>query len=131
YGDGKDVLRDVSFEIAPGQRVALVGASGTGKSTIVSLILRLYEPRQGAVLIDGVNIQRYRRESLRHQIGLVLQATILFGATIREDIAYGRPDASTEDIVAAAPAAHADEVIRERPGPDDTCRGARSAHRPG
>ena len=127
YGDGKDVLRDVSFEIAPGQRVALVGASGTGKSTIVSLILRLYEPRQGAVLIDGVNIQRYRRESLRHQIGLVLQESILFGATIRENIAYGRPDASTEDIVAAARAANADEFIRELPDGYDTVIGERGA----
>src|SRR5439155_7419427 len=84
YGDGKDVLRQVSFQIARGQRLALVGASGAGKSTIVSLILRLYEPQEGAILLDGLDIRQYRRESLRRQIGLVLQQSLLFGATIRE-----------------------------------------------
>src|SRR5207253_5822537 len=122
YGDGKGVLRDVSFEIAPAQRVALVGASGAGKSSIVSLILRLYEPQDGAILIDGVNIRRYRRESLRRQIGLVLQESILFGATIRENIAYGRPEASLEEIVAAAEVANADE--ERRVGKEWGCRGA-------
>src|SRR5437867_4168674 len=82
--------RQVSFKVAPGQRMALVGASGAGKSTIVSLILRLYEAQEGAILIDGVDIRQYRRESLRRQIGLVLQQSLLFGATIRENIAYGR-----------------------------------------
>ncbi len=113
YGDGKDVLRQVSFAVSPGQRLALVGVSGAGKSTIVSLILRLYEPQEGVILVDGVDIQRYRRESLRRQIGLVLQQSILFGATIRENIAYGRPDASPAEIEAAAQAANADEFIRE------------------
>jgi len=127
YGDGKGVLRDVSFEIAPAQRVALVGASGAGKSTIVSLILRLYEPQHGAILIDGVNIKRYRRESLRRQIGLVLQESILFGATIRENIAYGRPEATLEEIVAAAEVANADEFIRELEDGYDTVIGERGA----
>src|SRR3989454_5725973 len=89
YGDGKDVLRQVSFKVAHGQRLALVGASGAGKSTIVSLILRLYEAQEGAILVDGLDIRQYRRESLRRQIGLVLQQSLLFGATIRENIAYG------------------------------------------
>ena len=113
YEDGKEVLRHVSFEVAPGERVALVGISGAGKSTIASLILRLYEAQQGAILIDGLDIDRYRRESLRRQIGIVLQQSVLFGATIRENIAYGKPDATNEEIVAAAKAAHADEFIRE------------------
>jgi len=113
YGDGRDVLRRVSFEGSPGQRLALVGASGAGKSTIVSLILRLYEPQEGRILIDGMDIREYKRESLRHQIGLVLQQSILFGATVRENIAYGNPEASLEEIVAAAEAANAHEFIRE------------------
>jgi ATP-binding cassette subfamily B protein len=127
YGDGKDVLRQVSFAVSPGQRLALVGASGAGKSTIVSLILRLYEPQEGAIFIDGVEIQRFSRESLRRQIGLVLQQSILFGATIRENIAYGKPEASLEEIVAAAQAANADEFIRELEDGYDTVIGERGA----
>jgi len=121
YGDGKDVLRQVSFKVAPGQRLALVGASGAGKSTIVSLILRLYEAQEGAILIDGVDIRHYRRESLRRQIGLVLQQSLLFGATIRENIAYGRPEASADEIIAAAKAANAEGR--------DPLRRAAAAHR--
>ena len=127
YGDGKDVLRHVSFVGSPGQRLALVGASGAGKSTIVSLILRLYEPQEGAIFIDGVDIRQYRRESLRRHIGLVLQQSILFGATIRENIAYGDPEASLEQIVAAAQAANADEFIRELEDGYDTVIGERGA----
>jgi ATP-binding cassette subfamily B protein len=125
YGDGRDVLKDVSFSISPGQRLALVGASGAGKSTVVSLILRLYEPQEGAILIDGVDVRQYRRESLRRQIGLVLQQSMLFGATIRENIAYGRPDASPDEIAAAAKAANADEFIRELEDGYDTVIGER------
>jgi ATP-binding cassette, subfamily B, bacterial len=125
YGDGEDVLRKVSFAVSPGQRVALVGVSGAGTSTIASLILRVYEPDKGAILIDGVEIRRYGRESLRRQIGLVLQESILFGATIRENIAFGRPEASLEEIVVAAAAANADEFIRELPDGYDTVLGER------
>src|SRR5437667_250649 len=127
YGDGKDVLRQVSFKVAPGQRLALVGASGAGKSTIVSLILRLYEAQEGAILIDGVDIRHYRRESLRRQIGLVLQQSLLFGATIRENIAYGRPEASADEIIAAAKAANADEFIRQLEDGYDSVIGERGA----
>ena len=127
YGDGKDVLRRVSFVASPGQRVALVGTSGAGKSTIVSLILRLYEPQEGTITIDGVDIRQYRRESLRRQIGLVLQQSILFGATIRENIAYGNPEASLEEILAAARAANADEFIRDLENGYDTVIGERGA----
>src|SRR5206468_299574 len=111
YGDGRDALRQVSFSVSPGQRLALVGASGAGKSTVVSLLLRLYEPQEGVILVDGVDIRQYRRESLRREIGLVLQQSLLFGATIRENIAYGRPEASVDEIMAAAKAANAHEFI--------------------
>src|SRR5438132_26651 len=117
----------VLFAVSPGQRLALVGASGAGKSTIVSLILRLYEPQEGTILIDGVDIRHYRRESLRRQIGLVLQRSILFGATVRENIAYGRPEASLEQIVAAAEVAKADEFIRDLEEGYDTVIGERGA----
>jgi ATP-binding cassette subfamily B protein len=127
YGDGRKVLSDVSFAVPPGQRLVLVGASGAGKSTVVSLILRLYEAREGAIFIDGVDIRRFRRESLRRQIGLVLQQSILFGATVRENIAYGRPDASDEEIVAAARAANAHEFICELEDGYDSVIGERGA----
>jgi len=127
YGDGRDVLRNVSFAVAPGQRLALVGVSGAGESTIVSLILRLYEAQQGAILIDGRDIRQYRRASLRRHIGLVLQQSILFGATIRENIAYGKPRATSQEIEAAARAANADEFIRELEHGYDTVIGERGA----
>ncbi len=127
YGDGRDVLKDVSFTVSPGQRIALVGVSGAGKSTLVSLLLRLYEPQGGAIFVDGINIQRYRRESLRRQIGIVLQDSILFGATIHENIAYGKPDAGHDQIVSAARAANADEFIRELENGYDSVIGERGA----
>ena len=93
--------------------ITVVGASGAGKSTILSLILRLYDPQTGFVSIDGVNIKQYRLESLRRQVGIVLQDSVLFGATIRENIAYGKPDATLGEIVSAAQAANADEFISQ------------------
>jgi ATP-binding cassette subfamily B protein len=111
YGDGNSVLRDISFNITPGQRAAFVGASGAGKSTIASLLLRFYEPSSGEILIDGVEIRNYERESLRRQIGVVLQESVLFGATIAENIAYGKPDATDQEIEDAAREASAHEFI--------------------
>jgi ABC-type multidrug transport system fused ATPase/permease subunit len=111
YGDGQEVLKKISFTIAPRQTVALIGASGAGKSTILSLLLRLYQPQAGAISIDGVNIKKYRRESLRREIGVVLQDSVLFGTTVRENIAYGKPDATAEEIIAAAKAANAHDFI--------------------
>lgn len=127
YGDGKGVLRNVSFAIAPGQRVAFVGASGAGKSTIASLLLRFYEPQAGEILIDGVEIRKYERESLRRQIGVVLQDSILFGASIRENIAYGKPHATDEEIAAAAREARAHEFIADLPDGYDTIIGERGS----
>lgn len=127
YGDGKGVLRNVSFAIQAGQRVAFVGASGAGKSTIASLLLRFYEPQAGEILIDGVEIRKYERESLRRQIGVVLQDSILFGASIRENIAYGKPHATDEEIEAAARDAHAYEFIARLPEGYDTIIGERGS----
>jgi ATP-binding cassette subfamily B protein len=125
YGDGKGVLKAVSFSVSPGQRVAFVGASGAGKSTLVSLILRLYEPQAGSIFIDGVDIRDYRRESLRRQIGIVLQDSIILGASIKENIAYGKLDATMEEIVAAARASGAHDFIQELEAGYDTVVGER------
>lgn len=127
YGDGKGVLRNVSFAVQAGQRVALVGASGAGKSTIASLLLRFYEPQEGEILIDGVEIRKYERESLRRQIGVVLQDSILFGASISENIAYGKPDATDAEIEAVAREARAHEFIAELPDGYDTIIGERGS----
>ncbi|HEY8459445.1 MAG TPA: ABC transporter ATP-binding protein [Blastocatellia bacterium] len=127
YGNGRKVLDGVSFTIAPGQRVALVGPSGSGKSTIASLLLRFYDPRSGEIRIDGVDIKRYSRESLRREIGIVLQDSILFGASIRENIAYGKPEASLEEVVEAARQAHAHDFIVSLPEGYDTIIGERGA----
>ena len=109
------VLRDICLNIEPGQRVALVGPSGAGKSTIVSLLMRFYEPEAGQIRIDGRNAQDYGLRELRGQMAIVPQDVLLFGGTIAENIAYGRPDASEAEIVAAARQANADEFIRSFP----------------
>jgi ABC-type multidrug transport system fused ATPase/permease subunit len=111
YKSGQPVLHDVSFSAEPGQVVALVGLSGAGKSTILSLIPRLYDPTSGRVLIDGVDIRDYRQESLRDQISMVLQDSILLQTTIVENILYGRPDATIEEVYAAAKAAGVDQFV--------------------
>lgn len=113
YENAAPILDDVSLHIRSGERVALIGASGAGKSSLVSLLLRLYEPQGGVIRIDGRNLAAYTRESLRREIGIVLQDTILFGASIRENIAYGKPDATLEEVEAAARAAHADAFISQ------------------
>jgi ATP-binding cassette subfamily B protein/subfamily B ATP-binding cassette protein MsbA len=127
YGNGRKVLDDVSFAIAPGQRVALVGPSGSGKTTIASLLLRFYDARSGEIRIDGVDIRRYSRESLRREIGVVLQDSILFGASIRENIAYGKPEASQEEVAEAARQAYAHDFIVSLPEGYETIIGERGA----
>jgi subfamily B ATP-binding cassette protein MsbA len=116
YAPGQPVLSHVQMTVRPGEKIALVGATGAGKSTFVSLIPRFYDPTRGAVLIDGEDIRDYSLQSLREQISLVLQDSLLFGGTIRDNISFGRPEASHEEIVAAAVTANADEFIRRLPG---------------
>jgi len=111
YASGAPVLREVSFELQAGQVGALVGPSGAGKSTIANLIPRFYDVESGVVRLDGYDVRDVRVQSLRRQIGIVPQETVLFGGTIRENIAYGRPDATDEEIKAAAQAANAAEFI--------------------
>ena len=109
------VLKTLNMTVVAGQRVALVGLTGSGKSTMLCLIPRLYDPRHGRVLIDGHDIRDYRLDSLRRQISFVLQETLLFRASVAENIAYGRPDATEDQIIRAARLARADEFIRKLP----------------
>lgn len=115
YDQARPVLRGVSFSVAPGERIAIVGASGAGKSTLISLIPRLYDPIGGMVLADGQDIRHLQLVSLREQISLVLQESLLFNGSIAENIAFGKPSASDEDVEAAARNAGADAFIRELP----------------
>ncbi|HUO95189.1 MAG TPA: ABC transporter transmembrane domain-containing protein [Steroidobacteraceae bacterium] len=118
-------LDDVTLAIAPGETVALVGPSGAGKSTAFQLLLRFYDPGEGRVTIDGVDVATLAPEALRHEIALVPQDTVLFGASARENIGYGRPGASDTEIVAAAEAAAADGFLRALPEGYDTFLGER------
>jgi subfamily B ATP-binding cassette protein MsbA len=127
YGTGAPVLKDVSFEITPGQVAAIVGPSGTGKTTIANLIARFYDPGSGQVRIDGQDVRQYTLKSLRDQISFVLQDTVLFRATIWENIAYGRPDADPEETVRAAMLANAHEFIMNMPQGYGTMVGERGA----
>jgi len=126
FSDGdNEVLKAVSFTVEAGQVLAIIGGTGSGKSTLVGLIPRFFDPQQGEVLIDGVNIRSYTLESLRRQIGIVLQDTVLFSATIAENIAYGRPDATRGEIERAARLAQAHEFVAQLPRGYDTPIGER------
>lgn len=118
-------LEDFTLQVAPGETLALVGPSGAGKSTVFQLLLRFYDPAQGRVLIDGVDISQTKPEHVRARIGLVPQDTVLFGASARENIRYGRPGATDAEIEAAAGAAAADEFLRSLPQGYDTFLGER------
>ena len=113
YGSGPEVLHGIDLDIAPGTTVALVGHTGAGKSTIAKLLARFYDPRDGRITIDGYDLRQVTQESLRRQLGIVPQEGFLFAGTVRENIAFGRPDASAEEIVAAAQAVGAHEFILE------------------
>ncbi len=121
----RPVLREVSFRVAPGTRVGIVGPTGAGKSTLVSLLARFYDPTDGQILLDGRDIRDYRLADLRRQFAFVLQDPVLFSTTIRENIAYGRPGASLDEVQAAARAANADGFIAALPEGYDTVVGER------
>ena len=125
YKEGVNALEDVSLEVKPGQMIAFVGPSGAGKSTIANLIPRFYEINSGAISIDGQDIRDVTVASLREQIGIVPQETMLFSTTVMENIRYGRLDATDEEVIEAAKAANADVFIRELPQGYDTPIGER------
>ncbi|MCM3616442.1 ABC transporter ATP-binding protein/permease [Sutcliffiella horikoshii] len=123
--EDKTALENVSFDATPGKQIGLIGATGSGKTSITQLITRFYEPQSGRILIDGEEVNKYSLYSLRNQIGFVLQESFLFSSTIKSNIAYGRPNASMEEIVRAAKMAQAHEFIMELPDGYDTMLGER------
>lgn len=127
YEPGRPVLHDVDLEIRPGQRVALVGPSGGGKSTIANLLLRFYDPNGGSVLIDGQDIRNYKLESLRSQVSIVLQDSVLFAVSARQNIGFGSLMATEAEIIAAAKLANAHDFIARLPQGYDTVLGERGA----
>jgi subfamily B ATP-binding cassette protein MsbA len=127
YDGQQPVLKDITFQIEPGQVAAIVGPTGTGKTTIISLISRFYDPRSGQVKIDGTDIRLFTQKSVREQISFVLQETLLFRAPIWQNIAYGKPDAPRDEIIRAAQLANAHEFIEKMPEGYDTMIGERGA----
>lgn len=125
YQPGHNVIQNISFRVEPGQIVALLGATGAGKSTVINMLPRFYDPTNGRITIDGINTQQVTLRSLRNQIGIVLQDTWLFAATIRENITFGCPDATDADIEAAARDAQAHDFITALPQGYDTVVGER------
>jgi ABC-type multidrug transport system fused ATPase/permease subunit len=120
HQQGRPVVQDLSFRIAPGENVGLIGESGSGKSTILSLLLRFHDPWQGRILIDGNDIRNYKVHSLREQIGVVLQESFLFRRSVFENIQYGKNGANRREILTAAEAAQADGFIKRLPQGYDT-----------
>ena len=127
YSADSPILKDVSFDIEAGQMVGIVGPTGAGKSTVVSLIPRFYDPTKGSVKIDGRDVRDYKINDLRGHIGYVLQDTVLFRGTILENIAFGRPEATRDEIVEAARLANADEFIARMNKGYDTMVGERGS----
>ncbi|GGA39585.1 ABC transporter ATP-binding protein [Okeania sp. KiyG1] len=127
YEDENLILKNVNFEVKPGQKVALVGTSGGGKSTLVSLLLRLYDPLEGRILIDDRDLREYKVDSLRQQISIVLQDSVLFAVSVGDNIAYGCLEATEADIITAAKLANAHDFIMELPNGYDTVVGERGA----
>jgi ATP-binding cassette subfamily B protein/subfamily B ATP-binding cassette protein MsbA len=127
YQPGRPVLAGVSLEARPGEVVAIVGPTGAGKTSLVNLLVRFFDPWEGRVTVDGYDLRHLRLRSLRQQVAIVLQEPFIFPLSVAENIAYGRPDASRDEIVAAAVAAHADEFVRRLPDGYDTVVGERGA----
>jgi ABC-type multidrug transport system fused ATPase/permease subunit len=125
YDPASPVLRDINLAVKPGQRIGVCGPTGGGKSTVLSLIPRFYDPTAGRVFIDGVDATDYKLDPLRAQIGFVLQDTVLFAGTIRDNIAYGRLDATPEEVVEAAKMANAHDFISQMPHGYDSLVGER------
>src|SRR5262249_33766550 len=125
YEPHKPALKDVSFAVAPGEMIGLVGRSGAGKSTTINLICRFYEAQEGEVKVDGININQFAQKDLRSQNGVVLQEPFLFSGSIYENIAFARPSATREDVMAAAKAANAHDFIIQKPDGYDTQVGER------
>jgi ATP-binding cassette, subfamily B, bacterial len=115
YAQDRPVLHDVDLAVEPNKMIAIVGGTGAGKSTLLSLVPRFYDPASGIVTVDSRDVREIKKKSLRAQIGIVLQDTLLFSTTVRENIAYGRPDATEDEIIDAAKRAQADEFIRQMP----------------
>jgi len=128
YAESRIVLRDINLTIAPNQIVGLVGGTGAGKSTLLSLVPRFYDPAAGCVMLDSRDVREITKRSLRDQIAIVLQDTLLFSTTVRENIAYGRADATEEEIIEAARRAQADEFIRQMPEGYNNLVGERGGH---
>lgn len=120
YVPDRPLIEGFNLHVKPGQRIAIVGPTGCGKTTMINLLMRFYDVNSGAILVDGTDIRNATRHSLRKSFGMVLQDTWLKAGTIRDNIAYGRPDASEEDVIAAAKAAHAHSFIRRLPDGYDT-----------
>ena len=119
YDEDKIVINDFSADVKDGQKIAIVGPTGAGKTTMVKLLMRFYDVTDGAILVDGINIKEFRREELRKMFGMVLQDTWLFNGTIKDNIKYGRPDASDSEIIEAAKAAHIHHFIKTLPNSYD------------
>jgi ATP-binding cassette subfamily B protein len=128
YAADRCVLRKINLRIEPNQIVGLAGGTGAGKSTLLSLMPRFYDPTKGSVTLDGRDVRQITKKSLRAQIAIVLQDTLLFSTTVRENIAYGRPDATDEEIIEAARRAQADEFIRQMPEGYGSSVGERGGH---
>src|SRR5438045_4043575 len=128
YAQDRRVLRDINLQIDPNQIVGLVGGTGAGKSTLLSLVPRFYDPNKGSITLDGRNLREIKKKTLRTQIAIVLQDTLLFSTSVRENIAYGRPEAAEEEIVDAAARAQADEFIRQLPNGYASLVGERGGH---
>jgi ABC-type multidrug transport system fused ATPase/permease subunit len=125
YGTGDRVLHTISFKMAPGEMVALVGPSGAGKTSIANLICRFYDPIQGQVTVDGYNLRDIKLASLRRQVAVVLQDSFLFNNTVTQNLLYGKPDATADELIAAVRAANAHDFITKLPEGFDTELGER------